>query len=318
MLLFIMPIAAACVPLVTVDVIVPRDSPEWVADLSAPLKFGASTMASLYDLAIAGAILAVFCVAAVLCYAFMIAWIAKRSMFARERKYLNVAAILAFGFPVILLAVQLSLPVTCNRLGIDDCVTRHLLDATIGQKYHTTFAMHHDSEVLAYLIFTSFLLAVLTAAALSSSSIPPDKERSSEHIEMISAEERWFMLNMVLFVTAAALVLATIVARLRFNVGLTTIDSTGAKDAAASARQAYQTVVSAIMIYWTSILSLCLALLYVPNAVVLALGEKGGIVSAPVTFLRYLTRDGFLRALKVFAVVSPPLVSKVADLLQSS
>ena len=72
----------------------------------------------------------------------------------------------------------------------------------------------------------------------------------------------------------------------------------------------------AVMAYWATVLSLCLALIYLPGAYLLTYGSgnKSAFILSPVL---NPTHENFMRLLKLAAILSPPVINKLVEVISS-
>jgi hypothetical protein len=295
-----------------VDIIVPRDRhAEFVQQIvKGKVTFGAEVGAAFYYVAVSTALVVVLCLA---CLGYCIQWLAQTySSFSPERKKWTIAGIVAaIALPLAVLSVQLKFAPGCDRIGIDDCVTNALLEATITRQelhHQKFFSMRNDSNILSCIVFVTYLIATLTIA-VAASSLPPDPKQPPSNAPEIG--QRISLLNTILLLTSAVLVSGLITAKFRFDVGLATlvvesVDKPGASIAA------YKTIASAITAYWATVLSMWLALMYLPGSALLNgyIGQDG---KPDMTKMFELTRENGIRLIKLAAILSPPLVNKLIE-----
>jgi hypothetical protein len=310
--LFCIPLIGAYLPVGSVDLIVPRGHREQaLAKISGEISLNAEVLAAFYHVAISGAVVFVVCITSLWC---CINWLLKTGLpEARddERPWIWISLVVAVALPTILLLVQLMSPANSCKFSIDDCVTKLLLAKTIRQKLDDVFfAMNHDIDFLAWIVFLTYLVAAATVATAAGTFHPSEPQQGAENEQ--KASERRATINMTLFLTAAVLVSAMVAVKFRFDIGLASLGSPPAKTAPNPAFSAYQTLASAIMTYWASVLSLWLALIYVPSAYVLS-ERTSPLDEGRFSHFFSLNRENAMRLLKLAAIVSPPIVNKLLE-----
>jgi hypothetical protein len=300
-LLFVMPIVGAVLPLITVDLIVPRTKAiDLLPAIVTTSKAGAATMAAFYHVAISAAITIILCLVSIGWSGFRLNEILTTLKTQPEKRWFKIAIAVAIVLPVGLLALQFLLPPSlAEKLALDDEVTRLLFDRTIRKDDPKSTAMRYDAPIVGCFVFVAFLLATATVAATTASKTqtapakPDDKSGS--------------VLNTALFLTAGVLVAAMVTAKFRFDVGLSMMGDIPTPTVKNPAYSAFQVVASAIMAYWAAVLSLCLALIYVPSATIL----NGG--TSALADLFTFNRENGVRLLKLAAIVSPPVINKLIE-----
>ena len=71
------------------------------------------------------------------------------------------------------------------------------------------------------------------------------------------------------------------------------------------------------MAYWATVLSLCLALIYLPGAYLLA-SDSGKASTFVLGQIFAPTEENFMRLLKLAAILSPPVINKLVDVISTS
>jgi hypothetical protein len=314
-LLYALPLLALALCLATIDTVVPRD-PVAIDQTIARIKnakptFGAEVMAAFYHMAIAGAFAAAICVVN-LCWC--LGWLFCRGykeLTINERRLFWSGLIFAIVIPLIFLAAHK--PTECTRFAIDDCMASALFKNTIQIAHPARFAFAWDADLMACLVFITYLISILTVSVAAGTTPVPGKDQPNGEATL-TIEQRMNVLNSVLFLTTAVLISAMLAAKLRFDVGLATLGAAPTKEAPNLAFVAYQTVASAIMAYWAAALSLCLAFIYLPGAYLLARDSGGGstFILGPIFAP---TQENFIRLLKLAAILSPPVINKLIEII---
>jgi hypothetical protein len=309
-ILFFLPLVGAGITLCTIDLIVPRD-PKQVATVlakiaAAPANFGADVMAAYYHFALAAVIAIVACFASIW---WSLNWLLTdglKMLRSNERSLLWGGVVIAIGLPNILLAAQLTLHLGCKRLEIDDCVAGTLFQLTIMRFSQAKFAFVWDADLFASMVFISYLLGAVVVAITAGTA--PNKALSASKTE--EQFNRIKILNTVLFLTTAILLVAMVTAKFRFNVGLATLGAPVIDKNPNLGFLAYQTTASAIMAYWATVLSLSLALIYLPGFYLLSRS----------TDIKLAGPNGpnFSTFLKAAAIISPPIINKLIELLSAA
>jgi hypothetical protein len=223
--LFLIPLLGVAITVSAVDLIVPRGrSAEFVQKIEGPFVFGADVGAAFYYLALATALLVILCA---FCLWYCIQWLAKTyysDLSAKQRMWTLAGLITALLLPLAILVAQLEFAPGCDRIGIDDCVTKALLDATIRRPkldYHAFFAMNNDVNFVTSIGFVTYLIAALTTT-VAASALPPGTNLApaSPPSNAADAADRMSLINTILFLTSAVLVSALVMAKFRFDVGL--------------------------------------------------------------------------------------------------
>jgi hypothetical protein len=320
-LLYALPLIGLALALGTIDLIVPRDELS-IDTILAPIKaatpkFGAEVVAAFYHMAVAAAWASAICAISLW---WCLRWIfgeGYRELTAQERPFFWSGLVFAVGLPLVFLAWHKA--DDCRHFAIDDCVTSELFKQTIqrARVYKATFAFGWDSDLLACLVFTTYLIASLTVAvAVGTAPLGGKNDRSSGHSSLQALEQRTSILNTVLFLTTAVLILAMLAAKFRFDVGLATLVPAPTKEAPNLPFAAYQAVATAIMTYWATVLSLCLALIYLPGSYLLTYGSgnKSAFILSPILTP---THENFMRLLKLAAILSPPVINKLIEVISS-
>ena len=150
-------------------------------------------------------------------------WISDRGfqeLTLRERPYFWAGLLFAIAFPLALLIGHLLLPPFCNRLAIDDCATSALFRYTIQRVHSARFAFVWDSDLLASLVFTTYLVSTLTVVVAVGTAPRESIERTLE-VSDFGAANGCPQFSSLL--TTAVLLSALFAAKLRFDVGLSTL-----------------------------------------------------------------------------------------------
>jgi hypothetical protein len=317
--LFLVPIVGALVPLILVDVLVPRSESQAV-QLTQKIAITTTTLmaevgAAFYYVAVSAAITIIICAATIWCCCDWLFKSGLKEATARERGWIWLGITLAVAFPIGLLFFQILFSDGCSKFAIDDCVTKALFTNTIHKLYPRPqfFAMNQDANFMACLVFMSYLIAVVTNSTAAASAYPVKAHARDRNKRAVDVSERANILNLVLFLIAGVLVAAMVTAKFRFDVGLATLGPPPTPKAPNAAYQAYQTLASAIMAYWASVLSICLALIYLPSAYVLNRKTTDSSERGLTSFFS-LNRENGLRLLKAAAIVSPPIINKLIEI----
>jgi hypothetical protein len=318
-LLFALPLIGLALAVIAVDWIVPRerDAIEKAFALIKTSKptFGASAMAAFYYVGIAASLAWAACAVTLW---WCLNWLfteGKRELTTDQRRLFWGGLTFALVVPIVFLALHD--PSNCRHFTIDDCVTIALFEHTVQIAHPTRFAFRWDADVLGWPVFTTYLVSTLTVAVAAGMPPPPEKDHASARSTHLTTEQRSNTLNMVLFLTTAVLLCVLLAAKLRFDVGLATLGAAPTKDAPNLPFAAYETIASAVMAYWATVLSLCLALVYVPGAYLLAT-ESGTKPPLLLTTIFTPSHQNFMRLLKLAAILSPPIINKLIELLSAS
>jgi hypothetical protein len=313
--LFSLPIVGAGITLGIIDLIVPREQAASVLAkiAAAPVTLGADVIAAYYHLALAAVLVIVVCLTSIW---WSLNWLITdglKMLRANERSLLWGGVAIAIAMPILLLLTQLTLLPDCSKLAIDDCVTSTLFQFTIKRVYLAKFAFVWDADSLACIVFVAYLLgAVIVATTVgTASSSPLSAGRTEEQFD------RMKVLNTVLFLTTVVLLAAMITAKSRFNVGLATLGAPVIDKSPNLAFLAYQTTASAIMAYWATVLSLSLALIYLPGVYLLSRSSDFK-VAGPLASLFGPGGPNFSTLLKAAAIISPPVINKLTELLSAA
>jgi DMSO reductase anchor subunit len=229
---------------------------------------------------------------------------------SNQQSLLWGGVVIAIGLPILLLAAQLTLHPGCDRLEIDDCVTGTLFQFTIKRVYPAKFTFVWDADFFACMVFVSYLLGAVIVA-ITAGTAPSNALSASKTEEQFN---RVKILNTVLFSTTAVLLVSMVTAKLRFDVGLATLGAPVIDKNPNLAFLAYQTTVSAIMAYWATVLSLSLALIYLPSFYLLSRSTDIKLVG-PISSLFAPDGANFSTFLKAAAIISPPIINKLIELL---
>jgi hypothetical protein len=151
-----------------------------------------------------------------------------------------------------------------------------------------------DARWLGFLVFSSYLISAAIAAFVAGSWPAPRPQQQ--------ADERLSVLNAILFSMAAILVVATITAKSRFELGLATLNP------GTPGYAEYQVTGNAIASYMAAVQTIFLALLYLPSAMLLS----------PSTLIAQLNEANLGRLAKLLAIFSPPIVTKLIDVFAST
>ena len=317
-LLYALPLIGAGVVLGITDLVVPRDQVWAEAALTnvstGIVTFGADVMAAFYYTSAAGAFSFVACAASL---TWCLIWIVRfgyPTLNPQERVLFWFGLAFAIGFPLIVLTVQYwhwywSSSSLCNRTGIDDCVTGILFNLTIKRVYHARFAFSMDTNVLACLVFVTYLISTLTVTLV----VP----RRGEDQSSLRLDDRARALNTILFLTTAVLIAAMLTVKLRFDIGLATLGPPLIDKVANPPSIAYQTVAAAIMTFWATFLSVCLALIYLPGAyflLVRASSEPTDPGKRPFIPIEM----NVIQVLKIAAIFSPPIINKMVEIISAA
>jgi hypothetical protein len=313
-----LPLIGLALALGTIDLIVPRDQAS-IDTVLAPIKaakpqFGAEVIAAFYHMAVAAAWASAICAISLW---WCLRWIfgqGYRELTAQERPFFWGGLVFAIGFPLIFLLGRD--PNDCRHFAIDDCVTSALFQQTIQRVYTAKFAFVWDSDLLACLVFTTYLVSSLTVAVAVGTAPLGENDQSHRPSSLQTIEQRTSVLNSVLFLTTAILILAMLAAKFRFDVGLATLGAAPTKEVPNWPFAAYQAVAMAVMAYWATVLSLCLALIYLPGSYLLTYGSgnKSAFILSPVL---NPTHENFMRLLKLAAILSPPVINKLVEVISS-
>src|SRR5262245_51522300 len=175
-------------------------------------------MASFYYVGIAAALAAAACLLSLWwCFSWIHAH-GYRELTPGERPFFWGGVAFAIVVPIIFLAGHN--PKDCIYFAIDDCVTVELFQQTVRRALPTRFAFAWDADVLAWLVFTAYLVSALTVAVTVGTAPPP--ATTSGKAKPLTIEQRTSVLNAVLFFATAVLLAALLAAKLRFDVGLAT------------------------------------------------------------------------------------------------
>jgi hypothetical protein len=320
--LYAIPVVGACLPLFIVDQLSPSGHPDVIAKIAtSDVNFGADAAAAIYYVSISYAVTVVVAFGAIWCFAQWLRCTGLPEATPQERRWIWLGIGIAIAIPVLFLvwhgapsSVSHEASSICTK--INDCLTKKLFEHTIYRTgIATSFAMRHDVNVMAALVFMAFLLAV-TAVSTSTGTckaITAREPNASEEVLKQSANERMSVVNMALFLMAALLVSAIVTAKFRFDIGLATLPPSP-KGEISAAIKAYHSLSSAIMTYWASILSLSLALIYLPSAYLLTLRPMAAGLGGLPRFFE-LNRESGLRLLKLAAIISPPIVNQLIETL---
>ena len=99
-----------------------------------------------------------------------------------------------------------------------------------------------------------------------------------------------------------------ITAKFRFGLGLATLNPSTPANGVSPAYTEYQVTANAIASYMAAVQSVFLALLYVPGTMLLS----------PKALIIELNGENFARLAKLFAIFSPPIVTKLVDVFSSA
>jgi hypothetical protein len=316
--LFALPLVGLALALIPVDLLVPR-TPAAIEKVVAVIKeadrkFGASAMAASYYVGIAASLAWAACAVTLW---WCLTWIfaqGRRELTPSERRFFWGGLIFAFAIPIGFLAGHK--PDVCEHFTIDDCVTIALFKNTINVAQDARFAFKWDADVLGWPVFTTYLISSLTVALAAGTTPPTDKAQVGARASHLTIDDRTNTLNTVLFLMTAVLLAALLAAKLRFDVGLATLGAPPTKEAPNAAFAAYQAIASAVTAYWATVLSLCLALVYLPGAYLLAThsDQKPSLILATVFTP---SNENFMRLLKLAAILSPPIINKLIELISA-
>lgn len=322
--LFALPVLAAMLPQLWVDMLVPRDQIEtYLYGLgNARTAFPPAVIPSLYHYAIAASCTIVACGASLWYSATTL-----RSTIARDFERWPPYIIWLIGAA---LAIAL-LCVVFNGV-VDDKTTKLLFERSgvttirpsvglIGWEFKPPIAFNWDGRILGFSVYLAFTVAALTCAvaattapaipvapavpALSEGAVSPTPQKGP-------ASERMAIIRISLFLATAVMLAAMITAKLRFDVGLAAMGAPTKGAAANVPYEIYQSVANAISAYWSVVLSLALAALYVPPAMVLNppyVWEKGEHDKDINWFS--LNHEGTTKILRLMAILSPPIVNQI-------
>ena len=317
---FLLPAALYSLPLFgvflvwgSIDLFVPRDRASTILGSMKDAKpaLGADALAAFYYMGLGYFLVAIACLTSL---AWCLWTIHKRypELNSDERPYFIFGLVLSFVVPLGALAAHYPYP-GCGFVAIDDCSTWTLLESTVHKVYNSVysvkFAFRYDADVFACLVFVTYLVSLSTVTLIVGTK--PDQPTPTSGV--MTDEERRQALNMILLLTAIVLIASTLSSRLRFDVGLATLGAPPTKEVPNVPFAAYQTIASAIMAFWASVLSVFIALVYVPGAMLLNFRTSP---SGSIDFNSWLKLDGtnFEKLVKVAAIASPALVNKLLDI----
>lgn len=126
------------------------------------------------------------------------------------------------------------------------------------------------------------------------------------------------VLRVVLYLMTAVLITAMITARLRFDVGQAALGPAPTKELTNAAYAAYQTIASSVMAYWATVLSLGLAFIYLPGALLIDFAAAGGSSSVKIEEFFQFNQENFMRLIRVAAIASPPIINKLIEAFASA
>lgn len=308
-----LPVVAALLPQLSVELLVPRDMiaaflPEHAG---APKLFSSRVVAALYHYAIAATCTVV---AAIVCL-----WYSAKTLRTelageggRLRGHVVLLLIAAFGLASICLF---------DTGAVDDTTTRYLFERSgvtgirpgldwFGLTFSSSLPFKWDGRVLGFATYLAFAVAAVTCATAATTAPPVPSTDTGEPVANGPAQQRMTIVRTSLFLATAVLLVSMVTAKLRFDVGLAAIGAP-AKDAPPTdAYAAYEAVANAINSYWSVVLSLALAALYVPPALALyppylwEKGQQGG------TEWFALTTENVTRGLRLLAILSPPVIAQ--------
>jgi hypothetical protein len=121
----------------------------------------------------------------------------------------------------------------------------------------------------------------------------------------------------VLMLMAGVLIAAMIAVKLRYDVGLTTLGAPPAATAPNDAYAGYQVLTSSIMTYMAVTLSLALAMIYLPGALILSYSKElpaGSVADGLLNF----NRAHILQLLRAAVILSPPIINKLFEIFTKS
>lgn len=312
-LLAALPVAAALLPQLWVELLVPRDTiASYLPALAKPPQAPAfGTIPALYHYAIAASCTVVAAIAS-LYYSAK----ALRATFSNGTGRLP-------GHVVLLLVAAVGIAAIClfDRGTVDDTTARLLFKQSgvapihprldwFGLNFASALPFDWDGRILGFTTYLAFLVAAVTCAAAATTAPSAPYPGTSQPVENGPAKQRMTVVRTSLYFATAVLLVSMVTAKLRFDVGLAAIGAPAKGVAASAAYSSYEAVANALIAYWSVVLSLALAALYVPPALALYppyLWEKG---EKEIDWLA-LNEENITRALRLIAIVSPPIIAQV-------
>lgn len=308
-----LPVAAALLPQIWVEFLVPRNSmaefiKEWPQTTSPKTP---KTVVALYHYAVAAA----FTVAAAVASLWYSLSMLRGPLANKDRRMPSHVK--------LLLVAALAIASLCliSRGVVDDTTTVTLFKRAGLASVHPEISLFFinipsaspfdwDGRILGFATYLAFAVAAVTcaAAATSAPNVPPRRPATAE--DKGPAIQRMTIVRTSLFFATGVLLVSMVTAKIRFDVGLAAL---GGIESGSEPAKIYADVANAINAYWSVVLSLALAALYVPPAVALyppylwEMGEAGSDKDEWFGF----SKENITRVLRLAAIVSPPVIAQV-------
>lgn len=305
-LLAALPVLAALLPQLWVFLLVPRDDiAEYLpAALSMHNALSPAVISRLYIYAIAASCTVVIAIASL-----WYSWTTLKETFSekdgRLPRHIVVLLVLAFALACAAFYVDVIDDKTVHRLFDQSGVTK--IQPTLIFGLMSPLPFNWDGRVLGFFVYLAFSVAAVTCAAAATTAPTHNTPRAAKSIPNGPAKRRVEIVRISLFLTTGVLLAAMVTAKLRFDVALATFG-----DLEAGVHHSYTMVAAAITSYWSVVLSLALAALYVPPTLALYPPYLWETRQDHLPWFSF-NSENLMRVLRLVAIISPPLVAQVIN-----